>query len=302
MISSERLKGIEAFVVSADTGSFTAAAERLNLTNSAISKSVARLETRLGSRLFERTTRRLSLTDQGAAFYETCVSVLAELEDAEAVLAAHHSEPVGRLRVNVPVAFGRMQVMPLLLSFADRHPKLSPEVAFTDRVVDIIDEGVDVAIRISPAAHFANGLGHRYLGTERLIFCAAPNYLERCGVPQTIDDLSRLDCILYGQGGGSSITWRFAGAAGVVEQKTMKGRMILGSAEAQRGAVKAGFGVAQLATWLIREELNSGALVEILADRATDGMLLHLVWPLNRQLIPKVDAFVEMLAAGLKIR
>lgn len=301
MIPSERLKGIEAFVVSADTGSFTAAAGRLNLTNSAISKSVGRLEARLGIRLFERTTRKLSLTDPGAAFYATCVRVLAELEDAEAVLAAHASEPVGRLRINVPVAFGRMQVMPVLLEFARKHPNLRPEVMFTDRFVDIIEEGVDVAVRISSSDVWASGLGRRHLGTERLIFCAAPSYLDQHGHPQSADDLSRFDCVLYGQGDGGSITWRFGGPDGTVEQRAMKGRMVLASAEAQVGAVKAGFGVAQLATWLIQEELERGELVEILPDRATDGLPLHLVWPRSRQLSPKVDAFVEALAAGLRI-
>jgi DNA-binding transcriptional LysR family regulator len=118
VIPSERLKGIEAFVCTADAGSFTAAGRRLNLTNSAVSKSVARLEARLGSRLFDRTTRRLTLTDVGAAFYETCVRVLGDLADAEAVLAAHRSDIVGRLKVDVPIAFGRMRAMPLLLDFS----------------------------------------------------------------------------------------------------------------------------------------------------------------------------------------
>jgi DNA-binding transcriptional LysR family regulator len=302
MIPSERLKGIEAFVMSADSGSFTAAAARLNLTNSAISKSVGRLETRLGSRLFERTTRRLALTDQGAAFYATCVRVLAELQDAEAVLAAHRSEPVGRLRMSVPVAFGHLQVMPLLVAFADHYPNLCPEIAFTDRFVDIIEEGVDIAVRISPSDVWADGLGHRTIGTERLIFCAAPRYLDRVGRPRSTDDLADCDCILYRRSDGSTMSWRFGSETGAFEHLAMTGRMILGSAEAQVSAVTAGFGVAQLATWLIKDRLQSGALVEILPDRATDGLPLHLVWPRSRQLSPKVDAIIEMLAAGLQIR
>ncbi len=301
MIPSERLKGIEAFVVSADTGSFTAAAERLNLTSSAISKGVARLEARLGSRLFERTTRRLALTDQGAAFYSTCVRVLAELGDAEAVLAAHKTEPVGRLKINVPVAFGRIQVMPVLLDFCRRHPNLRPEISFTDRFVDVIEEGVDVAVRISASDVGGNGLGRRALGHEHLVFCAAPDYLTRCGTPASVDLLAEHDCILYGRGDGSTIDWRFGYDGGTVEQRTMTGRMTLGSAEAQVGAVRAGFGIAQLATWLIRDELRRGELVEILPDHVTAGLPLHLVWPRSRQLNPKVDAFVEALAEGLRI-
>jgi DNA-binding transcriptional LysR family regulator len=301
MIPSERLKGIEAFVVTAETGSFTAAGQRLNLTNSAISKSVGRLETRLGSRLFERTTRRLTLTDAGAAFYETCVRVLADLADAEAVLAAHRSDVVGRLKVDVPVAFGRMQAMPLLLDFAQRHPNLRPRVTFTDRVIDIVEEGVDVAIRIGASESWADNLGHRQLGRERVIFCAAPAYLARHGTPRTPDDLARFDCILYGRTDGSTISWRFGDASAVAEERTMEGRIVLGSAEAQVGAVRAGFGIAQLATWLIKDELARGDLVEILPEHATTGLALHLVWPRSRQLSPKVDALIELLTEGLRI-
>lgn len=301
MIPSERLKGIEAFVCTVDAGSFTAAGIRLNLTNSAVSKSVARLEARLGSRLFERTTRRLTLTDAGAAFYDTCVRVLGDLADAEAVLAAHRSEIVGRLKVDVPIAFGRMQAMPVLLAFAERHPNLRPVITFTDRKVDLVEEGVDVAIRIGAAEPWADHLGHRYLGSERVIFCAAPAYIARCGTPSSADDLAAFDCILYGRGDGSTINWRFADAAGRTEERAMTPRIVLGSAEAQVGAVKAGFGIAQLATWLIETELERGELVEILPDRATVGLPLHLVWPRRRQLTPKVDAVLDALTHGLRI-
>lgn len=301
MIPSERLKGIGAFVASADSGSFTAAGARLNLTSSAVSKSVARLEERLGSRLFQRTTRKLALTDAGAAFYATCARVLAELEDATAVLTAHRSEVVGRVRINVPVAFGRMRVMPLLLGFAGRNPGLRPQVTFSDRFVDLIDDGVDVAVRISASDRWASGLGRRYLGVERLIFCAAPDYLERQRTPQTADDLTHLDCILYGRGDGRAITWRFGSDGGAIEERVMEGRLILGSAEAQVGAVKAGFGVAQLATWLIEDELRSGELVEILPKKAAQGLLLHLVWQQSRQLSPTVAALLDMLGESLRI-
>ncbi|MBO1078337.1 LysR family transcriptional regulator [Roseomonas haemaphysalidis] len=301
MIPSERLKGIEAFVVSADTGSFTAAAERLNLTASAISKGVARLEARLGNRLFERTTRRLALTDSGSAFYATCVRVLAELEDAEAVLAAQRTEPVGRLKVNVPVAFGHIGVMPVLLAFCERYPNLRPEVSFTDRFIDLIEEGVDVAVRIAAIGPAGSGLGHRTLGQEHLILCAAPAYLARRGPPPSVDALSDHECILYGRSDGSTIPWRFGYAGGTLEQRVMAGHMTLGSAEAQVRAVKAGLGVAQLATWLIRDELRRGELVEILPAHATEGLTLHLVWPRSRQLNPKVHAFIETLAEELHI-
>lgn len=302
MIPSERLKGIEAFVATADAGSFTAAAERLHLTNSAVSKSVARLEARLGTRLFERTTRTLSITDAGAAFYRTCVRVLAELEEAEAVLATHRSEPVGRLRLDAPAAFGRLQVWPLLLQYVGQHPHLRPHVSFTDRFIDLIDEGIDVAVRIGGPDHWPATLGHRYLGSERLIFCATPNYLLRYGTPASVTDLLRHDAILYGKADGSTSPWLIAQDAGPAERRTVEaGRIIVGSGEAQVSAVTAGCGVAQLATWLVRDELQRGELVEILPELTTDGLPLNLVWPLAKQLLPKVDTMLNLLAGSLRI-
>jgi DNA-binding transcriptional LysR family regulator len=301
MIPSERLKGIEAFVCAADTGSFTAAGAQLNLTSSAISKGVARLEARLGAKLFERTTRSLALTDAGAAFYATCVRVLAELSDAEAVLATHRSAPAGRLRIDVPVAFGRMRVMPLVLDLVAQHPDLRPHISFTDRFVDIIEERIDVAVRIGASDVWPPGLGHHYIGSERVVFCAAPCYLDRRGSPATADDLAAHDCILYGQADGS-ITWRFHRDDGPVERRPVEGRIVLGSAEAQVGAVVAGFGIAQLATWLIDDQLRSGELVEILPGLATAGLPLEIVWPRSRQLLPKVDALIALLKSRISIQ
>jgi len=300
VLPTERLKGIEAFVAAAESGSFTAAADRLNLTTSAISKAVARLESRLDCKLFARTTRRLALTDEGTAFYATCSSVLKELADAEAVLAAHGSEPIGRLRIDLPVAFGRFRVMPVLLRYAQHYPAVTPRVTFTDRFVDVIEEGIDIAVRIGVAQNGPDGLARRHLGTERLIFCASPAYLKRCGVPRDIESLMQLDRVLYGRADGGISAWRFSENAGA-EHRDRPGRMVLGSAEAQVEAVKSGLGVAQLATWLIRRELDSGELVEILPEHATEGLPLYLVWPASRQLIPKVDALLKLLTNELRI-
>lgn len=302
MFPTERLKGIEMFVEAAQTGSFTAAAQRLNLTNSAVGKSVGRLEARLGRKLFERTTRRLALTDAGAAYYAICAQVLTELADAEAVLAAQESEPAGRLKITVPVAFGHMQVMPLVLQLAERHPGLRPDVNFTDRFVDLVEERIDVAVRISSSDVWPETQGRRYVGTEHLIMCASPAYLNTAGIPVSIEELSNFDTVLYGKSDGSTIPWRLAHHAGSVESRTMQGRMIVGSAEAQVAAIKAGFGIAQLATWLIGDELARGELVEILPDMATDGLPLYVVWHRNRQLSPKVDAVVTLLSEKLRIR
>lgn len=302
MVPSERLKGIEAFVATADAGSFTAAAERLNLTNSAVGKTVARLEARLNARLFDRTTRRLSLTDAGAAFYRICVRVLDELEAAEQVLAAEHLEPSGRLRVDLPATFGCVLVMPLLLAFNKLHPAVQPHISFTDRFVDVVEEGIDVAVRIGGPDHWPSNLGHRYLGNERLIFCAAPDYLVRHGTPASVDELSEHHTVTYRRADGSPSPWRITQGTGPVERRPVEGRLVVGHGEAQVAAVLAGFGIAQLATWLVHEPLRDGRLLQILPEAETDGLPLHLVWPRSRQLQPKVDALLTYLGAGLRIR
>jgi DNA-binding transcriptional LysR family regulator len=298
---TERLKGIESFVLSAQMGSFTAAAEKLNLTNSAVGKSVGRLEMRLGRKLFERTTRSLTLTDAGSAFLLICTRVLGELADAEAVLAAQENEPAGRLRINAPLAFGHIHLMPLVLKLAARHPGLRPEVTFTDRFVDIAEENVDIAIRISSTDAWPDTLGRRLIGSERLVFCASPEFLDRCGSPRTLAELVEFDAVLYGRPDGTVMPWRLAHDASGIESRTMSGRMAMGSAEAQVAAVKAGFGIAQLATWLIQEELASGKLVEILPEYATEGLRLHIVWLRSRQLSPRVDAAIGLLSEELRI-
>ena len=149
--------------------------------------------------------------------------------------------------------------------------------------------------------HLPDNLGHHYLGSERVIVCAAPAYLARNGTPASADALGGFDCILYGRGDGSTINWRFAHDDGRIEEHPVEARIVLGSAEAQVEAVKAGFGIAQLATWLIKDELDRGALVEILPELATVGLPLHLVWRRSRQLTPKVDALLEVLTDGLRI-
>lgn len=298
----ERFKGLEAFVCTADAGSFTAAAERLNLTNSAVGKSVARLEARLNTRLFERSTRRLQLTDAGAAFYRTCLHVLDELRSAEQVLAAEKLEPFGRLRVDLPATFGRMRVLPLLLAFAEKHPGVRPHVSFSDRFVDLAEEGIDVAVRIGGSDSWPSALGHRYLGTERLIFCASPGYLARRGEPRSVDELFSHDVVAFGRADGSSKPWLLARRAGPLERCDVQGRITVGHADAQVQAVLAGGGVAQLATWLVDEHLASGQLVQLVAHCAPDGLPLHLVWPLSRQLLPKVDGLLTHLGETLGIR
>ncbi len=302
MQSAERLKGIDVFVATAAAGSFAAASERLNLTGSAVGKAVARLETRLGVRLFERTTRRLRLTDAGTAFHRICVRAIEELESAERVLSADATAPSGRLRIDLPATFGRRKVMALLTDFAKAHPAVQPHVSFTDRFVDVVDDGIDVAVRIGGDNHWPANLGHRFLGTERLVFCAAPDHLQRHGTPQSLEDLSGHDTVTYGRTDGSASPWLISVGGGPTERRSVDSRIVVGHAEAQLDAVVAGLGVAQLATWLAEEDLRAGRLVAFLPELDVDGLPLHIVWPLAKQLLPKVDSFANHLAKNLKIR
>jgi DNA-binding transcriptional LysR family regulator len=300
MFSSERLKGIDVFVCVADVGSFKAAAERMNLTGSAISKSIARLESRLETRLFHRTTRRLSLTDAGIAFYQTCTGVLADLEEAELSLHAENIEPRGRIRIDLSASYGRLHALPVILKFVEEHPMLSPHISFSNRFVDPVEEGVDIVLRVGGSDVWPAALGHRYLGTGRHIFCASPTYLSKRGEPMTDGDLQHHSCVVYGGSDGTIHPWHFPGSRpGEIERRVMPGRFMVGDGEGMVTAVVAGCGIAQLPTWLIKRQLEEGVLVEVLPHLATDGLAINLVWVKSRQALPKISALLEALAAGL---
>lgn len=300
MFSSERLKGIDVFVCVADSGSFKGAAERMNLTASAVSKGIARLESRLGTRLFHRTTRSLSLTGAGIAFYRTCTGVLADLEEAELSLLAENTEPRGRIRIDIPGAFGRLQALPIILRFAQEHALLLPHISFSDRVIDPVEEDVDIVVRIGGSDVWPATLGHRYLGSEWHIFCASPAYLSKHGTPLTERDLEHHQCIAYGWADGTVSPWSFQGKhPGEIERRAIAAKFVVGDGEGLAIAVSAGCGIAQLPSWLIERQLEEGTLVEVLPQLATNGQAINLIWLKSRQALPKVSALLEALAAGL---
>lgn len=301
MFSSERLKGIDVFVSVADLGSFTAAAERLNLSSSAVSKSVARLEGRLGVRLFQRTTRRLSLTEAGETFYRTCIAVLTDLEEVELALTSEHLKPQGKVRIDLPASYGRLHVLPLILDFAKQHPGLHPHVSFSDRFVDPAQEGIDIVVRIGGSDAWPANLGHRFFGAQRLIFCASPLYLSTHDMPQSAQDLQHHQCVGYGQSDGLVGPWYFKGRqAGDMERRVMSAHIAVGDGEGEVIAALAGLGIAQLPTWLTQRHLDAGTLVEVLPQLATDGLPMNLVWLKSRENLPKVHALLEYLSARLE--
>ncbi|HAT2608421.1 TPA: LysR family transcriptional regulator [Kluyvera intermedia] len=292
----QRLKDIVPFVASVEGGSFAAAAERLHVTGSAISKSVSRLEARLGSTLLERTTRRLKLTDAGHAYYQTCIRIMEELAEAESVLAAQRSIPSGRLRLAVPNTYGRLCVMPRLITFCQHHPEIDISMTFSDRFIDLFDEGIDVAVRIGKTAEMPASLGYRQLGREKMVFCASPAYLAREGRPESVEALLQHRAIVYERVDGSSKPWQFVTEDGYPDWRTVPYHMALGDADAQLQAVLGGLGVAQMPTWLIRDALARGELERVLPHMQPDGLALTLVWPRRKQLLPKVDALLCALS------
>jgi DNA-binding transcriptional LysR family regulator len=300
MHNTERLKGIEVFVAVASAGSFTGAAERLHLTGSAVGKAIARLEARLHARLFERTTRRLALTDAGTAFHAVCLKVLGELEAAEHALNDKNEELAGRLRIDLPVTFGRLIVLPALIPFFQRYPGLTPVLSFTDRFVDLGDDGIDVAVRIGGPDSWPASLGNIYLGHERRVFCASPAYLAAHGNPASVDDLAAHAAILYGKADGTTSPWLIRHGADLVESRGVDAHIVLGNAEAQLEVTLAGLGIAQLPTWLVDRYLAEGSLVLVLPDYATEGLPLHLVWPKGKQLLPKVSQLLASLSQSLR--
>lgn len=299
MFSSERLKGIDVFVCVADYGSFTAAAEKMNLTASAISKSIARLEKRLGARLFLRTTRRLSLTEAGVAFYRTCTGVLADLEDAELSLRAEQSEPRGLVRIDLPSVFGRVRVLPMLLPLLQAFPSLVPHISFSDGLVDPFKEGVDVVVRIGGADVWPETVEQRVLAREWHTLCASPAYLANHGVPTSEQALEQHQCIAYGWVDGRISPWDFACEPGTPRRWQMTPHLVIGNGDGLMQAALAGCGIVQLPSWVVRPSLEEGKLVEVLPQLATEGAAIRLAWVKNRQALPKVSVVLEALAAGL---
>lgn len=295
MISSERLNGIRAFVQAADAGSFSRAAVQLGLSKSTVGKAIARLEQRLQVRLFQRTTRSLALTEEGRAFHESCTRALAELEGAEAVLAARAQVPTGRLRVDLPVLFGRRWVLPALLDLATRHEALEIEAAFSSRRADFTEDRIDLAVRIGDLDD-TTGLTARRLGLQRLVLCASTAYLARHGRPAAVGDIARHQGIAVLRDHRAD-PWLLAEGGKPPRPVAPPGRLRLGSVDAVADAALAGHGLAQLPLWLVADDLRRGALEAVLPDCEPPGLPIHALWPtaqpMTARLRTAIDALVD---------
>ena len=290
------LGDLAAFVQSVESGSFALAAQRLSVTRSAVAKSVGRLEKRLGVRLFVRTTRRQSLTENGQAYYERCVRAFEEIEAGEDVLASSQRAPTGRLRISVPVLFGRHCVAPVLLRLANRYPNLTIETSFSDRVVDMVQEGYDLAVRIGTLPDSASYAARR-LGAQRMSICAAASYLKEHGLPASVDDLEHHSAIAYGN--GSQSPWRVRDTDGRVRELQLTSRLRFDDLQSIADAAVAGGGLAWLPCWLIGPQVRAGKLKLVMDSQRVLATDIHVVWPRTRYLPYKTRTAIDALVAEI---
>lgn len=286
------LTGIEFLTTTVDTGSFAAAARRLGVTPSAVSRRVAQLERELGVPLLARTTRSLRLTNDGRAFYERCVRVLSELEEARDVIARASKKPSGQLRVDVPVALGREVIGPNLPRFLARYPEVRLDLTLRDQFLDPVAEGIDVLVRIGRLGD--QNLMARKLGASRILHCASPAYLRKRGTPKTPRDLAEHACLGYLRD-GQPAAFKFELGENITSTD-ISGPFHATDAHVLRDLVHAGNGIAALFDFLVRDLMAKGELVTVLDEWPSTLWPIHALYPKNRHLLPKVSVFLEFLA------
>jgi DNA-binding transcriptional LysR family regulator len=277
-----------------EIGSFVGAAERMDMSAAMASKHVMHLEQQLGARLLNRTTRRVAPTEAGREYYERLSQVLAELDEAEQAVGAASVVPQGRLRVSSLSAFGLRHVMSATADYATLHPQVTVDITLSDRVVEMIDEGFDVAIRASPTGLKSSSLIARQVATAHIVLCASPDYLKRHGVPKTLADLTRHNFIEYsGVSAQDLATAANAGSA----QLRLTGNMVVNHLEALRVVVLQGAAIALLGTEVVGDDIAAGRLVPLLVDLLPPRELpIHVMYASRRHVSAKVRSFVDFLA------
>lgn len=293
----DRLTSMAVFVKAVDLGSFAAAAAALDLSAPMVGKHVRFLEERLGVRLINRTTRRQSLTEFGRAYYDRCRAILADAEAADALAADQLAEPRGKLRVTVPVLFGRHCVAPVLLKLAQQYPALELDLSFNDRIVDLAEDGYDLAIRTG-ALEDKGGVIARRVARQRMAVCASPSYIRKHGRPRRIEDLGRHQAIVYRRSGPVA-PWLFPREGQPPAEVIPANRLRFDDMDAIADAAAAGMGLAWLPRWLIRERIKSGALVPLLPQQPEFLYDSHALWLQTSHLPLKVRVAVDALAAAL---
>ncbi len=292
----DRFRELEAFVAVVDSGSFVAAAETLRSSRTAVSRLVQDLESRLGARLLQRTTRRLALTESGRDYHARAKQILAELEEADGVVGLASSTVTGLLKVNAPLSFGVLHLAPLWGGFMAFHPGVELDVALTDRLVDLVEEGYDVGIRITRLPD--SSLVSRRLASTRVIMCASPGYLSARGMPETAADLARHRVIGYSYA-ASGDTWQLESADGPVTVAT-RPRLRANNGDTCRAAALDHQGIIFQPDFLVGADLAEGRLVRVLPQLQGPEIGIYAVYPSRKHLSGKVRALVEFLAAAFE--
>jgi DNA-binding transcriptional LysR family regulator len=292
----DRFHHMQVFVAVADTAGFAPAARKLRLSPPAVTRAIAGLEERLGVPLFHRTTRQVRLTAAGERFLEDCRRILAEIEEAEESAAGAHRQPRGRLMVTAPIRFGCMHVAPLLMEFLERYPEVSAQTLFVDRIVNLLEEGLDVAIRIGELPD--SSLTAIPAGAVRRVICASPAYLEARGIPEVPADLRAHDTVLF-SGLTPRAEWSFRGGDGHLTVP-VSARLTVNTADVAICAASSGQGLTQLLSYMVAPELTAGRLKIVLADYETAPSPIHVVYQEGRKAAGRVRAFVDFMVDRLR--
>ena len=284
----DRLGTYEMFIAVAEQGSFSGAAQQLRVSPPALSRGIAELEARLGVSLFHRSTRAVSLTDQGTALLPRAQRLVAELADAERSAAGAQSEPRGQLYLTAPVAFGRLHVLPVVTELLDRHPALEVRMMLIDRNVRTIEEGIDVAVRIGALGDSV--LKSVQIGMVRQVIAASPAYLGRRGVPADPGQLSQHQ-LIASSGPRAASEWRFAGR----KEAPVRPRLHVNTVEAALAAAEAGTGIANFLSYQVADALSSGRLIEVLRPAAAQALPVSLLFEASRANLPAARSFIEAM-------
>lgn len=292
----DKYQEMRVFTAVVDAGSFVAAADALGLSKAAVSRYVSELEQRLGVRLLHRTTRKLSLTGEGTVFLARSREILASIEASEAELSTRSESASGLLKVSVPVSFGIQHLAPLWGEFLKAHPLVSLDVQLADRVIDLVDEGFDLALRIARLPD--SSLVSRKLASTRLVLCASPGYLEQRGAPQHPSELAGHDILGYSLLAMGD-QWQFEGPDGAVTVK-VRPRLWTNNGDTCVAAAVQGSGIQLQPTFLVAHELAEGTLVEVLPQYRSIELGIYVVYPTRKFLLPKVRVLVDYLSAKLR--
>lgn len=294
----DKLESMQAFVEVVNHSGFAAAGRHLGLSRSVVNKLVAQLEADLGVQLLQRTTRKVSPTDTGRAFYERCVNILAEVSNAERSVTQLQIEPKGTLRINAPMSFGTMHLAKAIAHFMQRYPDIQVQLTLSDRFIDLIEEGFDVTLRIAEPNADETLTTHKIAPISRVI-CAAPSYLKTHGTPKHPADLRHHDCLKYGHLATNN-HWQLVDKAGKQTNVRLRCRGYSNNGEVLRESAIAGAGIALLPTFIVGQALRSGQLVQILSDYCAPAIAAHLCYASNRHLSTKIQRLTAFLQDWFK--